>query len=208
MLTGPHSLEEFLIPMNPKYISISSDLYLKNQLLKKKLLLHKDAADGPVYYFAIQEFYEREGGNEKGVLTSKKDFQEIFYGGKFEVKLTNAFSVLDKNSDHHVHTDVMKLMMLNSKIRANFLVAMKTNIEMQMNMQPMVMTYTSTLSNYLNTVNQRHPNANNPNKTRNRIQTLADCGGKGRGGERGSGSGGQGGRGRRYGKPNACRNYE
>ena len=66
---------------------------------------------------------------------------------KIEVKLTNAFSVIDKNSGCQVHTDVMKLRMLNSKIRADLLVEMNTNIDMQMNMKPMVMTYTSTLYN-------------------------------------------------------------
>ena len=58
---------------------------------------------------------------------------------------------------------------------------MNINIEMQMNAQHMVMTYTYALSNYRNIVNQRHPSANNTNNTRSRIQTLADCGGKGRG---------------------------
>ena len=63
-----------------------------------------------------------------------------------------------------------------------------------MNIQPMVMTYTSALSNYCNTVNHRHPNTNNPNKTRRKIQTLSGCGGKVRGEGRVSGRGVQGGR--------------
>ena len=82
------------------------------------------------------------------------------------------------------------------------------NIEMQMNIQPVVMTYTSTLSNDRNTVNQRHPNTNNPNNTRRGIHTLADFGGKGRGRGRGSGRGGRGGRGRGYRNPNALCNDE
>ena len=72
----------------------------------------------------------------------------------------------------------MKLRMLNSKVKADFLVAMKKNIEMQMNMQPMVMTCTYGLSNYYNTFNQRHPNNNNTNKTCRIIQALAGCEGK------------------------------
>ena len=106
---------------------------------------------------------------------------------KFEVNLTKAFAFIDKNLGRQVQTDVMKLRMLNSKIIGDFLIAMKTNILVQINMQPMVMTYTSTLSNYRNTANHRHPNTNNPNKTHRRIQTLAGRGG--RGGERGSGCG-------------------
>ena len=69
--------------------------------------------------------------------------------------MTNAFADIDTNAGCQVHTDVMKLRMFNSKIGADFLVAMNTNIEMQINMQPMVMTYISTLSNYRNTFKQR-----------------------------------------------------
>ena len=47
---------------------------------------------------------------------------------KFEVKFTNAFAVIDKNSGRQVHTDVMKLRILNSKVRAGFLVVIKTNM--------------------------------------------------------------------------------
>ena len=75
-------------------------------------------------------------------------------------------------------------------------------------MQPMVMTYTSTLSKYRNTVNQRHPNDNNINKNRRRIQTLAGCGGRGTGGKRGSGRGGRGGRESVYRNPNSLCNNE
>ena len=85
---------------------------------------------------------------------------------------------------------------------------MKTNIEMQINTKPIVITYTSTLSNYCTKVNQRQPNSNNTNKTHRRIQTLDFRGGKGGGGGRGSGRGGRGGRGRGYGNHNALRNDE
>ena len=70
---------------------------------------------------------------------------------KFTVKLTNAFSVIDKNTGCQVHSDVIKLRMLNSKVRADFLVEMNTSIEIQINTQPMVMRYTYALSNYRNT---------------------------------------------------------
>ena len=85
---------------------------------------------------------------------------------------------------------------------------MKTNIEMKINMQPMVMTYISSLSNYRSTVNLRQPNANNPNKIHRRVQTLASCIVKVRDRVRGSGRGGRVGRGVESGNPNSCRNYE
>ena len=77
-----------------------------------------------------------------------------------------------------------------------------------MNIQPMVMTYTSALFNYRNTVNQRYPNANNTKTTCRKIQNLAGHGGKGRGGIRGCGRGKRGGRGRGSRNPNARRNDE
>ena len=83
---------------------------------------------------------------------------------------------------------------------------MKTNIDMQMNMQLMFLMYTSALSNYRNTVNQRHPDANNTNKIIRRIHTLDGCGGKGRGVGRGNEHGGQEGIGRGSGNPNTCCN--
>ena len=127
---------------------------------------------------------------------------------KSEVKLTNSFALIDKNAGRQVHTDVMKSSMLNSKIRSDFLVESKANIEIQMNMQPSVMKYKSTLSNYRKKVNQRHPNANNTNNNCRRIHTLDGCEGRERGGGRGSGRGGQGGRRHGSGNPNACCNDE
>ena len=75
-------------------------------------------------------------------------------------------------------------------------------------MQSMVINYISALSNYRNTVKQRHPKANNLKNTRRIIQTQAGRGGKGRGRGRGSGHGGGVQKGRRYGNPNDCCNDE
>ena len=88
---------------------------------------------------------------------------------EFEVRLTNAFALVDKDAGRQVHTDEMKLRMLNKKVKADFLNSMKTNIEMQMNMIPMTMSFVSAMSNYRNTVNQRHPeNFNTATTRRNR----------------------------------------
>ena len=134
----------------------------------------------------LQEFYEGFlGANAKSMLATECDIQELFYAGEkplhmwwhwFEVRMTNAFA--------QVHRDEIKLRMLNSKVKADFLVAMKTNIEMQMNMQPMVMTYSSALANYRNTVSQRHPTSTNtnPGHTCQCIESAGRCGGKGKGG--------------------------
>ena len=64
---------------------------------------------------------------------------------RFEIHLTNAFSILDRNAGCQVHTDEMKLLLLNKKVRAYFLTIMKTNLEMQMNMVPINIAYSSAL---------------------------------------------------------------
>ena len=156
----------------------------ENAVAKQKLLPQEYSADSLVAYFSLQELYEVVGANARYFLTAEKDNQDLFYGGenppyiwwdKFEVKLTNDFVVINKNEGCQVHTDVIKLRMLNSKIRTEFPFEMKTNIELQMNMQSIVMAYTSILSNYRNKVVQRHTNTNNPNKTSRTIQTLSGC---------------------------------
>ena len=43
------------------------------------------------------------------------------------------------------HTNYRKLRMLNNKVKTDYLVTIKTNIEMQMNMVPMNMIYSTAL---------------------------------------------------------------
>ena len=51
----------------------------------------------------------------------------------------------------------MKLCILKNKVREYFLTIINTNLDMQMNMLPMNITYSSALENYRNTANQRSP---------------------------------------------------
>ena len=173
-----------------------------NPVAEQKLLPHKDANNGRIDFMALKAFYEGVGANAKATLKAETDLQELFYAGEkkphmwwdeFEVRLTNAFALVNKDAGRQVHTDEMKLQMLNKKVKADFLSAMKTNIEMQMNIIPMTMTFASAMANYRNTVNQRHPdNANTSNRRNRRIQNANRyTGGRGSRG----GSGGRGGRG-------------
>ena len=93
----------------------------------------------------------------------------------------------------------MNIRLLNLKEKAEFLVAMKINIEMQMNMVPMATTYALALVNYRNTVNQTFPDTTiNNTRMRQRVQhTNTGRGGRGISGKEGrGGKGGRGGRGR------------
>ena len=71
--------------------------------------------------------------------------------------------------------DEMKLSLHNGKVQADFQVNMKTNTEIQMNMQPMLMLHVSTLSKLLQYSKPKVPNHGNSNQdteknTNNRLQ--------------------------------------
>ena len=53
----------------PKVHSYIAQLIYENAVAKKKLLPHRDAADGHVYYFALHEFYKGVVSNAKYALT-------------------------------------------------------------------------------------------------------------------------------------------
>ena len=52
---------------------------------------------------------------------------------KFEIRLTNAFAIVDKDAGWQLNTDESKLHLLNKKFRADFLTNMKTAIQAQPN---------------------------------------------------------------------------
>ena len=128
---------------------------------------------------------------------------------EFKIRLTNAFAVVDKEAGRQVHTDEMKLRLLNRKVRADFLSTIKTHIKMQMTIIPMVITYTSALANYRNVVHQRFPQGSTIKKTNRRVQSSntsrsgrGNCSGRGgRGGRGGHGGRGRGGN-HNYGRRN------
>ena len=57
-------------------------LISENAVSEQEIIPHKDADDGRVDYFSLQEFYEGVGSNAKTVLTDKKEIQELFYEGE------------------------------------------------------------------------------------------------------------------------------
>ena len=175
----------------------------ENNVAEQKVLPFKDDNNGRLDFIALRDFYEGVGANARATLSAESDLQDMFYAGEkpphmwwdeFEIRLTNAFAVVDKEAGRQVHTDEMKLRLLNRKIRADFLSTIKTHIEMQMTMVPMVVTYASALTNYRNVVHQRFPQGSTIKKTNRRVQS-SNTSRTGRGGR--SRRGGRGGRGSR-----------
>ena len=153
----------------------------ENNVAEQKVLPYKEENNGRLDFVALRDFYEGVGATTRATLSAEADLQEMFYTGKkpphmwwdeFEIMLTNAFAVVDKEAGRQVNMDEMKLHLLNRKVRADFLSTIKTHIEMQMTMVPMVVTYTSALANYRNVVHQRFPEGSAAKKTNRRVQSL------------------------------------
>lgn len=100
-------------------------LISENSVAEQKILPFKDQSHSRVDFNALKDFYEGVGANVKAVLEAETDLQEMFYSGEkrpvmwwdhFELRLTNAFAIVDKDTGRVVHTDDMKLRMLNRKV--------------------------------------------------------------------------------------------
>ena len=162
---------------NLKVHTLLRRLVTDHTVAEQKLLATKDQADGRADFIILKAFYEGVGANSKSLAAAEKDINDLFYLGEkkphmwwdeFEARLTNAFATIDKDAGRAVHTDTAKLRMLNNKIRADFLVNMKTNIQMRMNEVPMTMTYDSALTNYRNTVSAKFPDDPAAHKSKGR----------------------------------------
>ena len=96
-----------------------------NPVAEQKVLPFKDTNDGRQSYNALLTYYEGVGANAKAITTAERDLKDLFYLGEkrphmwwdeFEVRLTNAYAIVDKNAGREVYTDEMKLRTLNEKV--------------------------------------------------------------------------------------------
>ena len=71
----------------------------------------------------LKDLYKGVGVNSKAVLAAENNVQELFYTGKknthmywdeLEIRLTNAFLIVNRESVRQVHTDESKLRLLNN----------------------------------------------------------------------------------------------
>ena len=116
--------------------------------------------------------------------------------------------MIDKDATRPVHTDGMKLRMLNTKVRADFLNSMKTNIQMEMNKVPRTITFQNALANYRNVVNEKFPQDQSAHTKKRRIQsTRSSHGGRGSGVRSHNGRGHNSGRGSQFGRDNNNNRY-
>ena len=167
-------------------------LISENPVAEQKVLPIKDQSDGRLAFTTLKDFYKGVGINSKSVLNAERNLSSLFYLGEkkphmwwdeFEACLVNAFVTFDKDATRQVHTNDMKLRLLNTKIRADFLSNMKANIQMEMNKVPRTMTFQNALTNYRNMVNKKFPQDQSAHMKKRRIQsTRSNQGGRGSGG--------------------------
>ena len=113
----------------PKVHSYILRLISDNPVAEQKILPHKDLNNGKIDFAALKEFHEGVSANAKATLKAVADLQYLFYVGekkpqmwwdKFEVRLTNAFALVDKDAGRQVHTDEMRLCRLKERSRLTF----------------------------------------------------------------------------------------
>ena len=76
---------------------------------------------------------------------------------KFERHITKAFNIYDLLEKRRVHSNDMRLSILNIKILADFLQATKASINLELAKTPVTITYENALAALSNQVNPKFP---------------------------------------------------
>lgn len=178
-----------------------------NATAESKLLPIADEQDGRKDFMTLKAHYEGVGVNARDTLKADKIIENLFYAGEkkphmwwdeFEKQLNLAFTIYDQREKREVYSDHMKLRILHRKISADFLQHVKASINVELNRDPVTITYAQALSVFRDEVNRKFPPEVSNNNSRARRVNEANTGGRGgRGrGRGGRGRGGRGGRGR------------
>lgn len=137
-----------------------------NQQAETKIQASMPKANGRLDYMALKEYYEGVGIFALDITKADSILEKLFYAGErkptmwwdeFERQLTYAFTAYDKVEGRQVHSNSMKLRILVSKIKANFLSDTKAGINIELSKIPMTMTYEVALASFRNTVNREFP---------------------------------------------------
>lgn len=174
--------------------------------------------DGRASYMVLKDHYEGIGVYAIDITKADNILEGLFYAGEkqphmwwdeFERQLTYAFTSYDKREGRQVHSNEMKLRILVSKIKADFLAATKAALNIELARHPLIMTYELALVTIRNAVRAKYPATMDSHQvTRRNVREVyrKDPKGRGHGGHgRGGGRGGGRGRGGR-GEPHRTRN--
>ena len=184
-----------------------------NETAETKIKPYEHDRDGRKDWIALKEHYEGIGIHAFDIIEAESILANLYYAGekyphmyweKFEKQLTNAFTTYVKVEGYYVHSTAMKLRILLSKIKADFLVHVKSGINIELTKVPLTMTYERALFAFRNEVNLKHPPQMSAASTRREIRSVREMNtGRGRGRD-GRGRGGRSfsGRGRGRGRGN------
>ena len=128
-----------------------------NDTAEAKILPHVDENDGSKDYVALRNHYEGVGINAIDITKADKVLDTLFYAGEkkphmwweeFEKQLNNAFTTYDRKEKREVHSDPMKLRILVKKVQADFLQHTKASIMLDLNKDPITLTYEQALASF------------------------------------------------------------
>ena len=209
---APLNGEAFIVDANEVHVYLTN-FCASNVQAEAQLRLHANEHNGRLDYLALKEHYEGSGLFALDVQEAENILEDLHYSGEkhqmwwaeFERQLNRAFMIFDKSEQRQVHSNTMKLRILNRKIKCDFLEQTRISLTTEMNRTPMTLTYANAMQQYRNEVNHRHPPhmsnmANTPRNRRNNRRSVHEVRGgsrnnRGRGG-RGRGGRNRGGRGR------------
>ena len=173
-----------------------------NETAEIKIKPHENDRDGRKDWKALKEHYKGIGIHAFDIIEAESTLTNLFYSGekyphmyweKFEKQLTNAFTTYAKVEGYVVHSTAMKLRILLSKVKADFLVHVKSGINIELTKVPLTMTYEQALATFCNEVNLKHPpqmSATTTSRERRYVRKIST--GQGRGWRDGRGRSGQG----------------
>ncbi len=137
-----------------------------NDTAEAKIQGLRRANDGREAFKRLTEHYEGVDIPAIDIQEANKVLKTLFYGGEkpphmwwseFEKRLTRAFNAYVKREGRIVHSDEMKFRMLIDKIKPDFLVPTKVQLEIELLRVPLTITYNQSLALFRNMFNQKHP---------------------------------------------------
>ena len=167
-------------------------------------------SNGRKDYLALKEHYEGVGVLAFEIQQAESDLRSLYYTGEkkphmwweeFEKRLTAAYVTLDQAEGRTVFSQGQKLRTLLSKVAADFLSQIKSNLTIRMSQHPMTLTYMEALAAFRTAVNLKFlPTMSIGTRTTRRVREIGARGrGRGRfhgrharGGRGGFGRGGRG----------------
>ena len=182
-----------LAPLRGEYFATDADevhtyivnFITENLTAENKILPYMAQNSGRVDFKSLKCHYEGFGKNTRAVLRDEDDIQGLFYSGEkhshrwweeFKTRITVEFKTSDRNEFRHVHYDVAKLQIINRNIKMDSIEADGDNIELELKMLPMTLTYGTALNTYRNNVNRKLPVDDNRLTPQRINETTRQCG--------------------------------